>query len=653
MPKPKRIPAPSNGAKRQGAQNAALPPRKASLLTPKGSIRPDPARAIRSKDTGGNATVAVPAQPMATPSPISRPRNHQSTGQHINGPRNSPSHVTVEQLANRLGIKVKQIVRVAPSLGIDVNNGNTKLSVGDAARLTDFFHRHGPKAPGKPPPILVVLPPVPEPRAIPTSSLDYDWPGKVSPFTHQVKTTEFLVKNNRAFCLNDMGTGKTLSVLWAYDYLRRAGLVKSMLVICPLSTMVRTWKDEIETHFRHTRFAVLHGAAAERRRLLRGPADIYIINHDGIKTPGLVALINQKPDLDLIVVDEVAQVARTSGTARYKALKLILNENSERRAWGLTGTPIPNSPTDVWAQSRLLFPGNTSVSPMFKTFERDISFRREKLQTPRWGRDHRQITHMLFQRTATETLELAYQAMQPAIRFKRDECISLPPLVTETREVEMSPEQVGVYREMLVRLRAEFESGQITAGNELVKANKLLQIACGVPYADGGGSISLPIDERLSAVEEIIEQAGYKVIVFVPFVAALKVISDYLSKKFSVATMNGSTPKDVRDKIFDAFQQAENPRVLIAQPASMSHGLTLTAANTIVWFSPIWSNEISTQANCRITRPGQKNNQLIVNIQGSSIERRVYSRLREKGRVQGLLLEMLADRNAWFDTAVA
>lgn len=477
-------------------------------------------------------------------------------------------------------------------------------------------------------------------RPILNSIDDYDWPGKVRPFKHQKTTTEFLTKNSRAFCLNDMGTGKTLSVLWAFDYLRRTEAIKRAIVVSPLSTLHRTWNDEITQNFPHLKSIVLHGSPSERLMLLRKNADIYLINHDGIKVAGIVEAMAEREDIDLVIVDEIAQCARNAGTARFKALNAIINNKQMlRRAWGLTGTPIPNDPFDAWAQCRLIVPDTTS--PVSNRFKEQL-FRTEVLDAPKhdkWG----YAIRVLSQKNAEEILQSVSKAMQPSIRYIRDECIDLPPLTYETREVEMSAEQAEVYRSMLIRLKAEFERGEITAGNELAKANKLLQIACGVPYTDDGGSIELPIEQRLAVVEEIIEEAGSKVIVFIPFVAALKVVSERLAKSFSVATISGKTSKGARDRILDDFQNSINPRVLVAQPASMSHGLTLTAASTIVWFSPIWSNDISTQANCRITRPGQKHNQLIVNVEGSTIENRVYQRLREKGKVQGLLLDMLAE----------
>lgn len=485
-----------------------------------------------------------------------------------------------------------------------------------------------------------------------TPDFNYSWPrgsGIPKPFSHQVETTKFLAKHERAFCLNDMGTGKTISVLWAFDYLRRIGTVKSMLVVCPLSTMLRTWGDELNENFRGIlRYKILHGGdAGYRLRALSERADVYIVNPAGLRMKRVQEALASRPDIDLIVVDEIAQAARNAGTETYKALMTIINRQSKRMAWGLTGAPVPNDPTDVWGQCRVL--GINSVPIYFNRFKQDIEYRREELPTPIRKGWNSLITHQLYRRPIEETIEQAYKAMQPSIRYVRDECIDLPPLITETMETEMSPAQVQSYREMLTRLRTEFESGEITASNELVKANKLLQIACGVPYIDGGGSIAFPMDERLSAVEEVVDNSRSKVIVFVPFVDALTIVANYLKRRFSVQTISGSTPISARDQIIHDFQKTESPRVLVAHPVSMSHGLTLTAASTIVWFSPIWSNDTTLQANCRITRPGQKLSQLIVNIQGSPIERKVYARLREKGRVQGLLLEMLADKTAWLE----
>lgn len=101
-----------------------------------------------------------------------------------------------------------------------------------------------------------------------------------------------------------MGTGKTLSVLWALDFLRRTKAIKRALVVCPLSTLYRTWLDEINQHLPHLRAIVLHGSASERSRMLQRDADVFLINHDGIKVAGFVEAMAKKEDINLVIIDE-------------------------------------------------------------------------------------------------------------------------------------------------------------------------------------------------------------------------------------------------------------------------------------------------------------------------------------------------------------
>lgn len=452
----------------------------------------------------------------------------------------------------------------------------------------------------------------------------YDWPGMHKPFDAQLGTAEFLTLNRNAFVLSDLGTGKTLSTLWAYDYLRSLGELHRALVVSPLSALERTWGDEIFRNFPELTFSVLHGTREKRMKLLRTETDIYVINHDGIKTAGFVEALTKRPDIDLVIVDELAQVGRNSGTDRWRALNKICNKQTPRRVWGLTGTPTPNAPTDAWAQCKLVAPGR--VPTYFNRFRDQVM---------------RQVTQFKWvpRDTAAQTV---CDVMQPAVRYSRDDCVDLPPCIYETRTAEFTPEQKKAYKQMMNTLRAESEAGEILAVNEAVKIAKLVQIACGVAYGPHGEEIAFPTQGRLDVLEEVIEQAGTKVIVFVPFVAALQHVAEHLeSKGVTVGVIHGSVSKNERDRIFKAFQQGSDPRVLVAQPAAMSHSLTLTAANTIVWFAPITSNETYTQANGRITRPGQTQTQFIINIEGSYIERKLYERLRDRQSLQGLLLHLV------------
>lgn len=453
----------------------------------------------------------------------------------------------------------------------------------------------------------------------------YGWPGRYAPFHAQRETAAFLTLHNRAFVLNDMGAGKTLATLWAYDYLRERKLRRRAAVVCPMSTMERTWADTIFEHFPHLTAVVVYGSRERRLQLLALDADIYIINPDGLKVKGVTEALATREDIDLVIVDEIAQCARNTHDT-WKALNEIINKQCPRAAWGLTGTPVPNKPTDAWAQCRLLVPER--VPRYFRTFKETVM---------------RQITQFVWVSKDT-ALDHVFEVMQPAIRFSREECVDLPPTTYEARDVELTREQARAYRDMMARLKTEISDGQVTAVNEAVKAMKLIQIACGVVYGANGEELTIKAEHRLRETADVCEAANTKVIVFVPFVSSIHAVQDYLVERgFSVAVIHGGVSKRERDRILGAFQREENPRVLVAQPGTMSHGLTLTAASTVLWYAPITSADTFDQANHRIIRPSQKHNQLIVMLAGTDVERRYYKRLRDKQAVQGTLLDMVRE----------
>jgi SNF2 family DNA or RNA helicase len=446
----------------------------------------------------------------------------------------------------------------------------------------------------------------------------YDWPGRFKPFHAQQETVKFMTTHNRAFVLNDMGTGKTMSSLWTFDYLKSEGEARRALIISPLSTLERTWGDEIFSNFPEMNFAVLHGTREKRLKLLEQDVDVYIVNHHGLDI--IADAVAKRDDIDTIIVDEIATF-RNSGTKLWKALRRATEKKP--RVFGLTGTPTPNAPTDAYAQCRIICPSNV---PQYYGKFRDQVMR----QISQWKwvpRDN--------------ALDVVSKAMQPAIRFRRDECVDLPPTTYETRQVEMTKDQQAMYRAMKEKLHTEFDGQTITAVNEAVKMGKLVQIACGVVYDNEGSATTVPATARLAETKEVIEQAGAKVLVFVPYTHALNSVAEYLGEHFTVEVIHGGTSKAERDRIFKSFQKEADPRVIVANPGTLSHGLTLTAANTIIWYAPTTSSEQYAQANARVTRPGQTKNTLIVHMEGTPVERTMYERLRNKQSMQGVLLQLL------------
>ena len=448
----------------------------------------------------------------------------------------------------------------------------------------------------------------------------YEWPGRFAPFNHQRVMAGFMALQAKCFNLSDMGTGKTLGCLWAADYLMKLGLVKKVLIVCTLSTMNNAWGDEIYRHFLGQRyFSILHGSVEKRMDELAKDVDFYIINHDGIKVRGMADALAKRTDIDLVIVDE-ASAFKHSGNIRYRMLRAILA--GKPRAWLLTGTPAANTPTDAWGIAKLIGATNTSF---FGFRDRTMV----KLSQFKWVARHDAA------RTVAATL-------QPAIRFKREDRIDLPECMTETREVPLSDKQKKAYDDMKKQLALTMTDGtQIDAVNEAVLRGKLIQIACGAIYGPDHEVHHLDAGAKVDELKQVLDSVSAKTIVFAPLTSVVNMLYRALSKEYPTAMVTGSVSQKNRTEIFRSFQSEANPQVIVADPRAMAHGLTLTAANTIVWFGPIDSLEVYLQANARINRPGQKNRMLVVHLASTPVEREIYRRLSEKESLQGAILKIV------------
>lgn len=445
----------------------------------------------------------------------------------------------------------------------------------------------------------------------------YDWNNDV-PFHTQKITAALLTMQSRAFVLSEMGTGKTRATLHALNFLMLTGEIGRALVVAPLSTLTNVWDMEIFKYFNHFSTGVLHGTKAQRLKVLGKNSDIYIINHDGIET--ILDDLLARSDIECVIVDELAAF-RNARTDRWKALNKVCSGRSF--VWGLTGSPTPNSPTDAYGQVKLLNP--TRIPKYFKEFQRQTMVQVSQFK---WI-------------NRPEANEIVRDAMQPAVRYKRDDCVELPPVSYQTRTTSLSTEQSRVYSELIKKLKLGFQQGTVTAANEGVLFSKLLQITCGWVYTSDRRVVALDNKPRMDELLEILDEAEGKVIVFADFIPACEGITDFLlQNKVQCALVNGSTPVHARNMVFNAFQNSPLPRVLVAHPKCMAHGLTLTAASTIVWFSPTTSLETYEQACARITRPGQTRKSLIVHLTGTPVETKLYRRLQQKASTQGALLEM-------------
>lgn len=454
----------------------------------------------------------------------------------------------------------------------------------------------------------------------------YNWPGQYKPFDHQKVMADALTVHPRIFNLSEMGTGKTAGALWAADYLMSIGEVKRAAILTPLSTMHSVWEQDIFKVLLHRSAAVVHGGRERRLKALNMDVDFYIINHHGIALDDVASTLRKRKDIDLIILDE-ASVFRNHRTNVYKFLMWVM-EKVAKRFWVMTGTPTPTEPADAWALARMIAPENV---PRFKgEFERQTMVQVSPTKmVPKRGYQ-----------------QIVYDAMQPAVRFKKADCLDLPPMVFEDRQVGLSKEQKDAYDDMAHDLATEVRSGvKITAVHAADRLNKLRQILCGSLFDKNTGKY-YPIDHspRLRELLDTIHEAQAKVIVVVPFKGIIKQLEGELTTAgISVGVLNGDVSVGRRKQIIDDFKNKEDPHLLLCHPKVMAHGLNLTEADYLISYAPIFSYDEWAQVIERFNRTGQTKKMTVVRMGAHPIEWSIYRTLDGRGMTQQTILDLYAE----------
>ena len=445
----------------------------------------------------------------------------------------------------------------------------------------------------------------------------YHWPGMFKPFAHQKTTAGFLTLHRRAYCLNDMGTGKTMSVIWASDYLLTKGIVNRVLIVCPLSIMDSAWRADLFKTAMHRRVDIAHGSRDKRVKVINSDAEYVIINYDGVES---VRDEIAAGGFDLIVCDE-ASALKTASTKRWKTLNSLIT--SDTWLWLLTGTPAAQSPMDAYGIAKILNP--RSVPGHVAGFRDKVMF---KVSTFRYI-------------PKPEAQQIVYSVLQPAIRYTKEECLDLPEMTYTERDTPNTAQQKKYYELLRQEMLFQAAGEEVSAVNAAVQMNKLLQISSGAVYTDTGEVIEFDCSSRLTEVSEVVKQSSHKTLVFANFKHAIATIKKHLDKEgITSDVIHGEISAQKRAEIFAQFQTTPEPQVLIIQPRAASHGVTLHAANTIIWYGPTTSVETYLQANARVHRAGQKNPCTVVHLVGSEVERKVYKGLRDKTLSQASLLEL-------------
>lgn len=457
-----------------------------------------------------------------------------------------------------------------------------------------------------------------------------------TPHAYQQRAVDHLYERGSAMLWLDPGMGKTSVVLSAFDSLLRAGMAEKMLVVAPLRVCQMVWQQEAQkwSQFHELTFSLIHGPEKKRIEALEAPADVYLINYEGLpwlcnrfSTPkssfARSARVAGKLPFDTLVFDEVTRVKNPSAK-RSKRMHAFADKAVRR--WGLTGTPNPNGYMDLFGQF-LMVDGGAALGRYITHF-RDRYF----------VQGYNGFDYTL--RSGADA-EIEERIRPYVFRASAAEYLSLPPLVEHRIELELDTKSREVYKKMKRDMLAELGDSTITAANAAATYSKLKQMANGAVYTTAPEHEELH-DVKINALADLVEELGGS-----PLLVAYEFQHDLsrLLEKFPDTPFLGGGVSGKRASEIEADWNAGKIRLLFAHPASAGHGLNLqgSSASHLCWFSQTWDYELYDQFIRRIHRQGTNatrimNHKLIVK---NTIDEDVEAALNSKETTQGRLLSAL------------
>lgn len=413
-------------------------------------------------------------------------------------------------------------------------------------------------------------------------------------FKYQWFCIRHLLENRFAGLFLDMGLGKTVITLTAIYYMLKNFQVTKVLVVAPLNVAKNVWSDEIQQweHLRSLKYSKVIGTERQRIRALNTKADIYITNWDNIAW--LVGFYGALRWPFCLVVCDESSCIKNYASERFKALSSV--RPVTYRVIELTGTPTPNSLTEIWPQMYMLDMGERLGKTV--TYFRD-NFCREGKKNGYTVYDWKMLPG------ADKKIFKAVGDI--VISMEAQDYIDLPEKIDRTIKVELDKRTLDKYyefeRESVIEM---FGSGQeITAINAAALTTKLAQYASGAIY-DEDKNIHLVHDFKLNRIAEIVDNLnGSPLIIFYWY----KHSYERLMKKFKRLK-----PENLKGDGDIKRWNAGNITLALLHPKSAGHGLNLQFGGyNSAWYDNIYSLELYKQADRRLYRPGQKSRIVVTN----------------------------------------
>ena len=424
--------------------------------------------------------------------------------------------------------------------------------------------------------------------------------------------------------LAEMGTGKTLISIGIAGHLYLKNEINKLLIVAPLS-ITKVWEEEFAkfADFDY-QIKVLEGTAYKKAEMLRNlfgnKLQVAVVNYESCWRMEK-EIADWKPDV--IICDESSKI-KNPQAKQSKALHRLGKKSKHNII--LTGTPVTNNPLDFFSQ--------------YKFLDEDIfggsyyAFRSKYAIMGGYG-NYQVVGYKNLQ-------ELTEKAHKVAFRITKKEALDLPEQVDTNRYIELEPKARATYNQVEKESYAELASGELSTPNVLTKLLRLSQITGGYVKNEFSDIAEQVSSAKLNELEDIVEQcmeANKKLVVFARFIPEIDAIAKMLrTKKIKYSMIRG----DVKDRAseVDKFQNDDETKVFIGQLQTTGMGLTLTAADTAVFYSLSYNFADYEQAKARIHRIGQKNTCTYIHLVAkNSIDEKVLEALSKKKNIADLVVD--------------
>jgi SNF2 family DNA or RNA helicase len=472
----------------------------------------------------------------------------------------------------------------------------------------------------------------------------YGFKFKTTPYDHQREALSDSWAAEYYALFMEMGTGKSKVAVDNMAILYESDKIKAALIVAPKGVYDNWVQGEIPTHLpdrieRHVMRWQPNKTQKYEKELREFILDkepklkFFVMNVEAFSTPrgfeAAQAFLYQNPD-NMVVVDESTTIKNRKAQRTKNIVKL--REMSKYRRI-LTGSPITKSPMDLFSQCDLLKEKCLGFNSYFAYQSRYANVQKRTM-------GHRSFQQIVGYRRLDE---LSAKLDKFSNRVLKKDCLDLPEKVYVRRNVDLTPEQDRLYIQMKKLALAKMEDGELaTTASVLTQIMRLQQICCGHLQPDEGPIRPIK-SNRLPALMEVVEEVQGKAIIWATYTHDIMAIEKELARVYgeeSVSCYYGATPQDERQEIVNRFQNPSDPlRFFVGQPKTGGYGITLTEANTTIYYSNSYDLEIRLQSEDRAHRIGQQNKVTYIDlVSPNTVDEKIREALRNKIDVAGQVL---------------